>query len=92
MFDLSLGELALVVIAAVVFIGPKELPSVIRALATAMRHLRSLASEIRRAFDDLAKESGVKELEEGMRLIRGDDGKMYEAYDMPKKRDDSITG
>lgn len=90
MFDLSLTELALIVVVAVVFIGPKELPAVIRAIAKAMKNLRGLARDIRGAFDDLAKESGVKaitdEFESDVRMIKGDDGKWYESYDLPENR------
>ena len=86
MFDLSLGEIMLVVVAAVIFIGPKELPVVIKALAGAMQSIRSLMNELRGVFDDLAKESGFTEtkqaLEKEVRMIKGDDGQYYESYDM----------
>lgn len=97
MFDLSLGEVLLVVIVAAVFIGPKEMPAVARGIAKLVKSLRALATEIRGAFDELAKESGVKEaadeINQNVRLIQGDDGKMYESYDMPfqAKGDDSVT-
>lgn len=87
MFDLSLGEVILVAVVALVFIGPNELPAVVRGIAKIMRSLTSLAHEIRSAFDDMAKESGVKdmvdEFEGDVRMIKGDDGKWYEAYDVP---------
>jgi sec-independent protein translocase protein TatB len=82
MFDLSLAEVLLVVAVTVVFIGPKELPVVLRAISKFMRYLRSLAGDIRKIFDDLAKESGAKEFEDDIKMIRGDDGKLYESYDM----------
>lgn len=86
MFDFSLAELMLVVVVAVVFIGPKDLPVVLRAIAKGFAHLRSLASELKQAFDDLARESGVeetmREVKRETRLITGDDGKHYEAYDI----------
>jgi Tat protein translocase TatB subunit len=85
MFDLSFAEVMLVVVVAVIFIGPKELPTVIRAMARAMHSIRSLMNEIRGAFDSLAEESGLKETAEGIerevRMIEGDDGKMYESFD-----------
>lgn len=88
MFDLSLGEIMLVVIIAVIFIGPRELPVVIKAIASAMRSMRGLMSELRGAFDELAHESGLKdardEFEQEMTMIRGDDGDMYEGYDLTK--------
>lgn len=92
MFDLSLAELMLIVVVAVIFIGPKELPVVIAAVGKALRGLKSLANELRAAFTDLAQESGVeqvtKELDAEMRYIRGDDGKLYESYTTKKDASD----
>jgi sec-independent protein translocase protein TatB len=88
MFDLSLAEVLLIVVVAVIFIGPKELPVVIRAVAKAMHSMRSLAGEVRQAFDELSRESGIKDvtddLNNELRMIEGDDGKVYEAYDVNK--------
>jgi Tat protein translocase TatB subunit len=96
MFDLSLAELLLIVVVAVVFIGPKDLPIVVRAVAKFMANLRGFSHEIKEAFDDLAKESGVSDIKETMdaemRMIKGDDGKMYESYHVPsveKKADEN---
>jgi sec-independent protein translocase protein TatB len=86
MFDLSFGEIMLVVLVAVVFIGPNELPVVVKAAASAMRSVRGLMRELRGAFDDLAKESGLKdtaeEITKEIKMIKGDDGEMYESYDL----------
>ena len=86
MLDFSFGELLLIVVVAVVCIGPKELPVVVRAIAKAFAHLRELTRELRAAFEDLARESGLKEtqaeIEREMKMITGDDGKRYPAYDV----------
>lgn len=84
MFDLSFTEIFLVVVAAVIFIGPKEMPAVIRGVAKAMRAMRGLTREIKKTFDELAKESGLKDemavFDHEMKMIQGDDGNWYEAY------------
>lgn len=86
MLDISLAELLLVVVVAVLFIGPKEVPVVMRALARAMRWLSGVTRDIRTMFDDLAEETGAKETIDSfnaeIRLIKGDDGHMYESYDI----------
>jgi sec-independent protein translocase protein TatB len=88
MFDLSFAEVLLIVVVTVIFIGPKDLPVVVRAIARAMRSMRSLASELKQAFDELGKESGIQDvtdtLNEEVRLIKGDDGQFYEAHDVEK--------
>jgi Tat protein translocase TatB subunit len=86
MFDFSFGELLLLAIVALVFIGPKELPAVLKAVAKALAYLKSMSRELKGAMDDLARESGLKdaqaEIEREMRMITGDDGKQYPAYDI----------
>jgi sec-independent protein translocase protein TatB len=79
MFDISFAELLLIVVVAVVFIGPKELPHVIRAVAKALRAIKSVTNEIKKTFDDLAEESGIKP---EIKMIQGDDGNWYESYDV----------
>jgi len=86
--NLSLSEILLIVVTAVVFIGPKDLPVIARALARAMRWIKDLSREVRRLFDELAEDTGVKETVDSfnaeIRLIKGDDGHMYESYDLKK--------
>ena len=84
MFDLSFAELAIVVIAAIIFIGPKELPVVVRTITIGWRSVKKLSGELRGFVDEVATESGLKDiaepLEYEMRMIRGNDGKLYESY------------
>lgn len=86
MFDFSFSELLLVIVVAIVFIQPKDLPVIIKTIAKAMRSLRGFTHEIRLAFDEITRETGLQEVKETldaeMRLIKGDDGKMYESYDV----------
>jgi sec-independent protein translocase protein TatB len=86
MFDFSLAEIVLIAVVAVVFIGPKDLPVVLRALAKAMAWVRGLTHEFRAAFEELSRESGVHEMRgevaREVRQITGDDGEEYEAYDI----------
>lgn len=98
MLDLSLAEILLVVVVVVVFMQPKDLPVVVRAIARFIKTIRDFSHDIKQAFEDIAKEAGIDDvketLEAEMRLIQGDDGKMYESYQIPpieknaKKPDD----
>jgi len=87
MFDLSFAEIAIIFLVAIIFIGPKDVPVVVRAVMRFVRTLKGWGREIRAAFDDMAKESGLKdmadEFEGDVRMIRGDDGKWYESYQLP---------
>lgn len=88
MFDFSFAEVALIVIVAIIFIRPKDMPVIIKGAARAVRGIRSLANEVRAAFDELSRESGLKdaadEMHKEMRMIKGDDGKLYESFDLSK--------
>ena len=86
MFDFSLGEVALVAVVGMVFIRPKDLPVVVRAVAKVMNYFKALSKEVKDAFNEVARDAGVDDLKQTldteMRLIKGDDGKFYEAYDV----------
>ncbi len=86
MLDFSFAELLLIVIVAVIFIKPGDLPVIIRAISKAMSSIRSLSNEVKQAFDDVARETGLHDakqtLDAELRMIQGDDGKMYESYDI----------
>lgn len=63
MFDLSISEIAIIVIIAIVVIGPKELP---RALATAGRWVakaRGVMGNFRTGFDAMVREAELQEME-----------------------------
>ncbi len=89
MLDFSFAELALIAVVAVIFIGPKELPVVVKAVSKTLRAMRSLAGEVRQAFDDVSRESGLKDAADAfdteVRMIKGDDGQMYESYHVPAR-------
>lgn len=86
MFDFSLGEILLIVIAAMVFIGPKQLPGALKAVAGLFSTMNELVSEIKNAFQDVYKESGAeevkKEWQRETRTITGEDGKSYTSYNI----------
>lgn len=63
MFDLSISEIAIIVIIAIVVIGPKELP---RALSTAgkwMAKARGVMGNFRTGFDAMVREAELQEME-----------------------------
>lgn len=63
MFDLSISEIMIIVIIAIVVIGPKELP---RALGTAGRWVakgRGIMANFRTGFDAMVREAEMQEME-----------------------------
>lgn len=62
MFDFSWSELLLIGIVALVFIGPKELPGVLRTLGQWMSKIRRMASEFQNQFHDAMREAELADL------------------------------
>jgi sec-independent protein translocase protein TatB len=64
MFDFGIGYTELVVIAlvAVIVIGPKDLPKVLRAFGRTTAKLRSMAREFQGHLDQAMREAGVDEV------------------------------
>ncbi len=70
MFDLAWSELLLVAVLAIVFIGPKDLPKVLRTLGEYAGKMRAMAREFQTAFDDMARESELDELRKQVAELR----------------------
>lgn len=62
MFDIGWDEMALVAVVALIVIGPKDLPVVLRQIGRWTRKARELAGEFQRGVDDMVRESELSEL------------------------------
>lgn len=62
MFDISWGEFLIVGVVALIVIGPKELPGVIRSVGRGMAKLRAMASDFRGQFDDALREAELHDV------------------------------
>ncbi len=62
MFDIGWTEMALVAMVAILVIGPKELPRVLRNIGRAMGKARSMAREFRNSIDEMAEEADVRDI------------------------------
>ena len=77
MFGLSFGELVVLLIVAVVVLGPKELPKYLRKAGQMAGRLRRMASEMREksGIDEVLRTEGIdRDLAEIRRLARGELG------------------
>lgn len=64
MFDIASTELLLVILIALVVIGPKDLPKVLRFVGNWVGKARSVMAQFRSGFDEMVRESELKEMEE----------------------------
>jgi sec-independent protein translocase protein TatB len=62
MFDISWTELLLIGVVALVVIGPKELPGVLRTLGQWMRKVRSMAGDFQNQFNEAMREAEMADL------------------------------
>ncbi len=82
MFDIGITELLLIVVATIVFVGPKDLPVVVRAVARFMRDLRAFYVGAKHQAMKLAEEAGIHDLHQEMTTIIDLEGKPQQAYDV----------
>jgi len=59
MFDIGGWEFLVVIVVAIIVIGPKDLPGAIRTVTSWIRRARELAREFQSGLDDLARETDV---------------------------------
>jgi sec-independent protein translocase protein TatB len=62
MFDISWSEFLLIGVVALVVIGPKELPAVMRTLGQWTRKVRSMASDFQNQFQEAMREAEMADL------------------------------
>jgi sec-independent protein translocase protein TatB len=70
--DLGIGTAELIVIAAValIVVGPKDLPVLMRKIGAFMTKMRGLASEFRASFDEMARQAELDELRKEVEQLR----------------------
>jgi Tat protein translocase TatB subunit len=62
MFDLgSWGEILIIVVAALVLLGPKELPKVLRTFGRILHHVRRMTRDVRQTFSHYIHEGEFEE-------------------------------
>ncbi len=62
MFDIGWTELLVIAVVAVVVVGPKDLPKLMRAAGKWAGRARAMADQFKRSFDDMARQSELEEL------------------------------
>lgn len=71
MFDIGWSELLALVVIAIVFVGPKDLPRMMRTAGQYVAKVRAMAREFQSSFEDLARESELEDLRKEVSSLRG---------------------
>src|SRR5579875_1917399 len=68
--DAGAEEIMVVAVAALIFVGPKDLPVVLRKVGQFTAKMRGLAAEFRASFDEMARQSELEELRKEVEALR----------------------
>ena len=68
--DLSWSHMLLVLIVALVVVGPKDLPKLMRKMGQWTAKARGMADQFRRSFDEMARQSELDELRKELEELR----------------------
>lgn len=86
MFELSLAELLVIGVAALLVLGPDELPNALRAVMRFFRSLKQIVSEVQQGVESLAEEPEIKEVKHALtaerRYIIDEAGNYQEVFDI----------
>ncbi len=64
MLDLGWSELLIIGVVALIVVGPKELPKMLRTLGQYAGRAKGIAREFQRSMDDAARQADIEELHE----------------------------
>ena len=70
MFDIGWSEMAVIVLIALVVIGPKDLPTTMKTIAHWMRKARSLTREFQSGIDDMVREAELEDAKKALEATR----------------------
>ncbi|MDE2515724.1 MAG: twin-arginine translocase subunit TatB [Rhodospirillales bacterium] len=72
MFDfLSWAHIAVIAAAALIFIGPKDMPVAIRSITTMLKKARKMAGEFQSQMDEVVREANLHEVRDSINELRG---------------------
>lgn len=95
MLDMGWTEILLIGVVALIVVGPKDLPRMLRTLGQYAGKLRGMAREFQRSMDDAAREADLEELKDVRKTLNEVKNTQYEAQramsqsflDGPAKKD-----
>lgn len=101
MFDLGWSEMAIILLVALIVIGPKDLPRVARTMGQWVRKGRALARDFQNSLEDMAREAELDDVKRDIEKAgrtdlkksvektidpEGDLGRAFDPKDTGKKR------
>ncbi len=73
MFDIGWSELLIIAVVAIVVVGPKDLPRLMRTFGHYAGKLRRAAADFQRQFEDAIRETELEEVKKAIDSVRSTD-------------------
>jgi sec-independent protein translocase protein TatB len=70
MFDIGWSELLVIAVVAIIVVGPKDLPRMMRSFGSYAGKLRRMAADFQRQFEDAMRESELDEVRKAIHSVR----------------------
>jgi len=71
MFDIGWSELLVIAVVAIIVVGPKDLPRLMRTFGHYVGKLRHMASDFQRQFEEAVRDSEIDEVRKAMQEFHG---------------------
>jgi sec-independent protein translocase protein TatB len=68
-FGLSMGELMVIAVIALIVVGPRDLPKMLRTIGKFVTKLRGMAGEFQRHLDSAIREAGIDDVKKEVRNL-----------------------
>ena len=89
MFGIDSGELLIIAVVALVVIGPKDLPRVMRTVGHFVGRARGMAKHFRSGFDTMIREAELEDME---KKWKADNERIMREHPMPPPAPESDWG
>ena len=70
MFDIGAIELLLIGIVAIIVVGPKDLPKMLRSFGQFVGKMRGMAREFQSMFEEAARDTGIDDITKGVSDVK----------------------
>jgi sec-independent protein translocase protein TatB len=84
MFDIGWSEILVIIVVAIVVVGPKELPRLMGTFGRYAGKLRRAAAEFQRQFDDAIRDTEMAEVKKAMESVRAETASLNQPVMLPK--------
>ena len=81
--SIGFPEMLVIVLLAIIFVGPKDLPKLMRTIGQWMARIRSMGNEFKSAFDDM-------DIDDDVAAIRREIAEMKSLGKLPSDLDDEM--